>query len=173
MLTDLRRGMAALMGKDVKKLKAKGGGKWKYMSEQDMLDHSAKFAPYRYVSVLALHNLLDSDPMQEPVDVLFVEDRGRRPRCCSGQLSALDKICLLRVITIDHDLTETIEISSFRGRCVLASPSRAKHEHQLGACTGIRVDKHGDSVESSIATMTCVRQLKNILCALEYSLKHP
>lgn len=39
--------MAAFMGKDVKKLKAKGGGKWKYMSEQDMLKHSEKFAPYR------------------------------------------------------------------------------------------------------------------------------
>lgn len=44
-----RRGMAALMGRDVAKLKAKGGGKWKYMSEKDMLDISAKFAPYRYV----------------------------------------------------------------------------------------------------------------------------
>lgn len=41
--------MAAFMGKDVKKLKAKGGGKWKYMSEQDMLTHSEKFAPYRWV----------------------------------------------------------------------------------------------------------------------------
>ena len=41
--------MAAFMGKDVKKLKAKGGGKWKYMSEQDMLRHSQKFAPYRWV----------------------------------------------------------------------------------------------------------------------------
>ena len=41
--------MAAFMGKDVKKLKSKGGGKWKYMSEQDMLKHSKKFAPYRYV----------------------------------------------------------------------------------------------------------------------------
>lgn len=39
--------MAALMGKDVKKLKAKGGGKWKYMSEADMLAYSGKFAPYR------------------------------------------------------------------------------------------------------------------------------
>ncbi|KAL9640545.1 MAG: hypothetical protein Q9164_000211 [Protoblastenia rupestris] len=28
------QGMAAFMGKDVSKLKAKGGGKWKYMSEQ-------------------------------------------------------------------------------------------------------------------------------------------
>lgn len=43
----VQRGMAAFMGKDVKKLKAKGGGKWKYMSEQDMLKHSEKFAPYR------------------------------------------------------------------------------------------------------------------------------
>lgn len=45
-----RRGMAAFTGKDVKKLKARGGGKWKYMSEQDMLKYSEKFAPYRYVS---------------------------------------------------------------------------------------------------------------------------
>jgi DNA-3-methyladenine glycosylase II len=43
----VQRGMAAFYGKDVKKLKAKGGGKWKYMSEQDMLDKSAPFAPYR------------------------------------------------------------------------------------------------------------------------------
>ena len=40
--------MAAHMGKDVKKLKAKGG-KWKYMSEKDMLEHSAKFSPYQLV----------------------------------------------------------------------------------------------------------------------------
>jgi len=40
--------MAAYIGKDVAKLKAKGGGKWKYMSEKDMLEISAKFAPYRY-----------------------------------------------------------------------------------------------------------------------------
>lgn len=38
--------MAALLGKDVKKLKAKGG-KWKYMSEADMLAYAEKFAPYR------------------------------------------------------------------------------------------------------------------------------
>jgi len=29
--------MAVYMGKDVAKLKAKGGGKWKYMSEKDMV----------------------------------------------------------------------------------------------------------------------------------------
>ena len=39
--------MAAYLGKDVSKLKAKGGGKWKYLSEKEMLEHSAKFAPYR------------------------------------------------------------------------------------------------------------------------------
>jgi DNA-3-methyladenine glycosylase II len=33
----------------VSKLKAKGGGKFKYMSEKDMLELAAKFAPYRYV----------------------------------------------------------------------------------------------------------------------------
>ena len=31
------------------KLKAKGGGKFKYMAEKDMLELAAKFAPYRYV----------------------------------------------------------------------------------------------------------------------------
>jgi len=45
-----RRGLAAFMGRDVSKLKAKGGGKWKYMSEKDMLEISEKFAPYRYVA---------------------------------------------------------------------------------------------------------------------------
>ena len=43
----VQRGMASYLGKDVSKLKAKGGGKWKYLSEQDMLQHSEKFAPYR------------------------------------------------------------------------------------------------------------------------------
>lgn len=43
----VQRGMAALIGKDVKKMKASGKGKWKYMSEADMLELSEKFAPYR------------------------------------------------------------------------------------------------------------------------------
>lgn len=51
----VQRGMAAYMGKDVSKLKAKGGGKWKYMSEQDMLTHSEKFAPYRLVRRVTSH----------------------------------------------------------------------------------------------------------------------
>ena len=41
--------MAALMGKDVNKLKSGGKGKWKYMTEKDMLEISEKFRPYRYV----------------------------------------------------------------------------------------------------------------------------
>lgn len=36
------------MGRDVSKLKAKGG-KFKYMSEKEMLDLAARFSPYRYV----------------------------------------------------------------------------------------------------------------------------
>lgn len=46
----IQRGMAAWLGKDVAKLKAKGGGKWKYLSEQEMIAHSEKFAPYRFVA---------------------------------------------------------------------------------------------------------------------------
>lgn len=42
-----RRGMAAFAGRDVSKLKAKGGGKFKYMSEKDMIEIAAPFSPYR------------------------------------------------------------------------------------------------------------------------------
>ncbi|CAI4215333.1 unnamed protein product [Parascedosporium putredinis] len=42
----IQRGMAAFVGRDIAKLKAKGG-KWKYMSEADMIEISNKFAPYR------------------------------------------------------------------------------------------------------------------------------
>ncbi|KAL7926223.1 DNA glycosylase [Trichoderma austrokoningii] len=42
----IQRGMAAFVGRDVGKLKSKGG-KWKYMSEQDMVELSDKFRPYR------------------------------------------------------------------------------------------------------------------------------
>lgn len=42
----IQRGMAAFVGRDVAKLKAKGG-KWKYMSEAEMKEISEKFAPYR------------------------------------------------------------------------------------------------------------------------------
>ena len=41
--------MAAFVGRDINRLKAKGGGKWKYMSEKEMLEIAAPFAPYRYV----------------------------------------------------------------------------------------------------------------------------
>lgn len=42
----VQRGMAAFVGRDVAKLKNKGG-KWKYMSEKDMVEMSEKFSPYR------------------------------------------------------------------------------------------------------------------------------
>ena len=61
-LIRFRRGMAAWMGKDVKKIKVKGGGKWKYMSEQDMLEISARFSPYRYV----LYGLTSSPVIDQP-----------------------------------------------------------------------------------------------------------
>ncbi|PLB38969.1 DNA-3-methyladenine glycosylase II [Aspergillus candidus] len=43
----VQRGCAAFVGKDVSKLKAKGGGKFKYMPEKEMLEVAANFAPYR------------------------------------------------------------------------------------------------------------------------------
>lgn len=44
----VQRGIAAYLGKDVNKLKAKGSNnKWKYCSEKEMLEVSEKFAPYR------------------------------------------------------------------------------------------------------------------------------
>ncbi len=44
------------MGRDVAKLKGKGGGKFKYMSEKEMLELAAKFAPYRYALFLLKFN---------------------------------------------------------------------------------------------------------------------
>lgn len=44
----VQRGMAALVGRDISKLKAKGG-KWKYMSEKEMEEMAEKFRPYRSV----------------------------------------------------------------------------------------------------------------------------
>lgn len=43
----VQRGMAALAGKDVDKLKNSKNGKWKYMSEKDMIEMAEKFRPYR------------------------------------------------------------------------------------------------------------------------------
>lgn len=56
----VQRGMAAFFGKDVQKLKAKGG-KWKYMSEQDMLDKAAPFAPYRSLFMWYMWRVEDVD----------------------------------------------------------------------------------------------------------------
>ncbi|CZR59716.1 related to MAG1-3-methyladenine DNA glycosylase [Phialocephala subalpina] len=44
----VQRGMAAFIGKDVSKLKGKGG-KWKYMSEKEMEEMAEKFKPYRSI----------------------------------------------------------------------------------------------------------------------------
>jgi DNA-3-methyladenine glycosylase II len=55
--------MAAYVGKDVSKLKAKGGGKWKYMSEEDMLKFSEKFSPYRFVSIFFLSPFIRTEEL--------------------------------------------------------------------------------------------------------------
>ena len=66
------------MGRDVNKLKAKGGGKFKYMSEKEMLELAAKFAPYRYVhpglSSFNWHKCLFLIVWQKPFYVVYVAD---------------------------------------------------------------------------------------------------
>jgi hypothetical protein len=59
----------------VTKLKGKGGGKFKYMSEKDMLELAAKFAPYRYVFVLLRLSRRSDSEHQEPFYVVYVADR--------------------------------------------------------------------------------------------------
>lgn len=49
----VQRGMAAFVGKDVGKLKNGKGGKWKYMSENEMVEIAERFRPYRYVLVFS------------------------------------------------------------------------------------------------------------------------
>lgn len=57
----VQRGMAAFVGRDVAKLKAKGGGKWKYMSEQDMIELSDRFAPCRSLFMWYMWRVEETD----------------------------------------------------------------------------------------------------------------
>lgn len=58
----VQRGMAAFAGRDVSKLKAKGGGnKWKYMSEKEMLEMAAPFSPYRSVFMWYMWRVEETD----------------------------------------------------------------------------------------------------------------
>jgi DNA-3-methyladenine glycosylase II len=63
----VQRGMAAYVGRDVKKLKAKGGGKWKYMSEKEMVETAEKFRPYRSLFMWYMWRI-------EEVDTVALED---------------------------------------------------------------------------------------------------
>ncbi|KAF5014498.1 hypothetical protein F66182_14489, partial [Fusarium sp. NRRL 66182] len=73
----VQRGCAAFVGRDVNKLKAKGGGKFKYMSENDMLELAEKFRPYRslfmwpYVTIYQFHHRKIKNKGKEKVDSLY------------------------------------------------------------------------------------------------------
>ncbi|KAF4873452.1 DNA-3-methyladenine glycosylase [Colletotrichum siamense] len=56
----VQRGMAAFVGRDVAKLKAKGG-KWKYMSEKEMAEMASPFAPYRSVFMWYMWRVEETD----------------------------------------------------------------------------------------------------------------
>ncbi|KFA64694.1 hypothetical protein S40285_07139 [Stachybotrys chlorohalonatus IBT 40285] len=56
----VQRGMAAFVGRDVAKLKSKGG-KWKYMSEKEMEEISSRFAPYRSLFMWYMWRVEETD----------------------------------------------------------------------------------------------------------------
>lgn len=56
----VQRGMAAFVGRDVSKLKGKGG-KWKYMSEQEMVEISDRFKPYRTLFMWYMWRVEETD----------------------------------------------------------------------------------------------------------------
>ncbi|KAI7649287.1 hypothetical protein KC319_g11258, partial [Hortaea werneckii] len=56
----VQRGMAAYKGRDVGKLKAKGG-KWKYMSEKEMLETAEPFRPWRSLFMWYMWRIEDVD----------------------------------------------------------------------------------------------------------------
>lgn len=57
----VQRGMAAFVGRDVSRLKAKGGGKWKYMSEKEMVEIAEDFRPYRSLFMWYMWRVEDVD----------------------------------------------------------------------------------------------------------------
>ncbi|KAK4670576.1 3-methyladenine DNA glycosylase [Podospora pseudopauciseta] len=58
----VQRGMAAFVGRDVGKLKAKGGGnKWKYMSEREMEEIAEGFRPYRSLFMWYMWRVEETD----------------------------------------------------------------------------------------------------------------
>ena len=63
----VQRGMAAFVGRDVAKLKAKGG-KWKYMSEREMEEIAERFRPYRSLFMWYMWRVEDT-----PTDVSTLE----------------------------------------------------------------------------------------------------
>ncbi|KAI1817352.1 DNA glycosylase [Poronia punctata] len=56
----VQRGCAAFVGRDVSKLKGKGG-KWKYMSEADMKELSERFKPYRSLFMWYMWRVEETD----------------------------------------------------------------------------------------------------------------
>jgi DNA-3-methyladenine glycosylase II len=63
----VQRGMAAFVGRDVAKLKGKGG-KWKYMGEKEMEEIAERFRPYRSLFMWYMWRVEDT-----PTDVSTLE----------------------------------------------------------------------------------------------------
>lgn len=57
----VQRGMARLRGRDVERLKRGAKGKWKYMSEAEMLEMAEPFRPYRSIFMWYMWRVEDVD----------------------------------------------------------------------------------------------------------------
>jgi DNA-3-methyladenine glycosylase II len=57
----VQRGCAAFIGRDVNRLKGKGGGKFKYIAEKDMLELAAKFTPYKSLFMWYMWRIENAD----------------------------------------------------------------------------------------------------------------
>ncbi|KAJ5787264.1 hypothetical protein N7457_002254 [Penicillium paradoxum] len=80
----VQRGCAAFMGRDVSKLKGKGGGKFKYMAEKDMLELGAKFAPYRSLFMWYMWRIEGVDCKDRLLITRLASDsRARRKSICT------------------------------------------------------------------------------------------
>jgi 3-methyladenine DNA glycosylase/8-oxoguanine DNA glycosylase len=89
----VQRGMAALMGKDVNKLKAKGAkNKWKYLSEKEMEEIAEKFRPYRYCISRFGWAPSANQTSQECFHVVYMVSAFGKPSCFQLGLCSLHSL---------------------------------------------------------------------------------
>ncbi|KAJ2984178.1 hypothetical protein NUW58_g6129 [Xylaria curta] len=90
----VQRGMAAFVGRDVAKLKSKGG-KFKYMSEADMTALSDQFKPYRSLFMWYMWRVEETDLIMRP-------HSGVLALSLSSAIPAVQAASLAEICTVDY-----------------------------------------------------------------------